>query len=145
MLLGLAFIIAEAFLPSFGILGIGGAVALIIGSVILFEPGSAGYSVPLSFIVTLSVVSAIVVFSIVALAARARKRAVVSGSEHIIGARGVVLYDMEREGWAQVQGERWRVVSRAPLSRGQAVRVSRIDGLTLTVEAEPEASRGGPS
>ena len=136
VLLGLAFIIAEAFLPSFGTLGIGGAVALIIGSVILFEPGAAGYSVPLSFIVTLGVVSAIVVFSIVALAARARKRKVVSGSEHIIGARGVVLDDMQTEGWARVEGERWRIVSRVPLARGQAVRVNRIDGLTLNVEPE---------
>jgi membrane-bound serine protease (ClpP class) len=136
VLLGLAFIIAEAFLPSFGTLGIGGAVALIIGTVILFEPGAAGYSVPLSFVVTLGLVSALVVFSIVALAARARKRKVVSGSEHIIGARGVVLDDMQTEGWARVEGERWRIVSRVPLARGQTVRVNRIDGLTLAVEPE---------
>ena len=136
ILLGLAFIIAEAFLPSFGTLGIGGAVALIIGSVILFEPGTAGYSVPLAFIVTLGLVSAIVVFSMVALAAQARKRKVVSGSEHIIGAQGVVLDDMQAEGYARVQGERWRVVSRVPLVRGQTVRVNRIDGLTLGVEPE---------
>ena len=140
IVLGLAFIVAEAFLPSFGSLGIGGAVALIIGSVILFEPGAAGYSVPLAFIVTLGLASAGVVFSIVALAARARGRKVVSGSEHIIGAQGVTLEDMQGEGWAQVQGERWRVVSHMPLRRGQKVRVTRIDGLTLSVE--PEAGGG---
>jgi membrane-bound serine protease (ClpP class) len=136
ILLGLAFIVAEAFLPSFGTLGIGGAVALIIGSVILFEPHEGGYSVPLPFIVTLGVVSAATVFAIVALAAQARKRKVVSGSEHIIGAPGVVLDDMQAEGYARVQGERWRIVSRVPLTRGQAVRVNRIEGLTLGVEPE---------
>ena len=68
-----------------------------------------------------------------------------SGSEHIIGARGVVLDDMQAEGYARVQGERWRIVSRLPLVRGQTVRVNRIDGLTLDVEPEQEASRGGPS
>lgn len=136
ILLGLAFIVAEAFLPSFGSLGIGGAIALIIGSVILFEPHEGGYSVPLPFVVTLGLVSATTVFAIVALAAQARKRKVVSGSEHIIGAQGVVLDDMQNEGWARVQGERWRVVSHVPLVRGQTVRVSRIDGLTLSVEPE---------
>jgi membrane-bound serine protease (ClpP class) len=136
ILLGLTFIVAEAFLPSFGSLGIGGAIALIIGSVILFEPNEGGYSVPLPFVVTLGLVSAATVFAIVALAARARKREVVSGSEYIIGARGVVLDDMQAEGYARVQGERWRIVSRVPLARGQAVRVNRIEGLTLDVEPE---------
>jgi membrane-bound serine protease (ClpP class) len=140
IILGLAFIVAEAFLPSFGALGIGGAVALIIGSVILFEPQAGGYRVPLPFIVTVGVASAIVVFSIVAMAARVRKRRVVSGSEHIIGAPGLVLADMQNDGWAQVQGERWRIASRVPLARGQRVRVTRIDGLTLGVE--PETGQG---
>ncbi len=138
ILLGLAFIIAEAFLPSFGALGIGGAVALIIGSVILIEPEAGGYTVPLPFTVTLGVVSALIVFTIVAMAAQARKRTVVSGSEYIIGAQGMVLDDMQTEGWAQVQGERWRIVSRVPLARGQRVRVSRIEGLTLSVEPDAE-------
>ena len=140
--LGIAFIVAEAFLPSFGSLGIGGVVALIIGSVILFEPQAGGYRVPLPFIVTLGVVSAAIVFSIVAMAARVRKRRVVSGSEHIIGAPGLVLGDMQGEGWAQVQGERWRVASRVPLAGGQKVRVVRIDGLTLSVEPEIEHGKG---
>jgi len=142
ILLGLAFVVAEAFLPSFGSLGIGGAIALVIGSVILFEPHDGGYSVPLPFVVTLGGVSAVTVFAIVALAARARKRQVVSGREHIIGAEGVVLEDMRGEGWARVQGERWRIASHAPLARGQRVRVNRIDGLTLDVEPEAGSSMG---
>jgi membrane-bound serine protease (ClpP class) len=142
ILLGLAFIVAEAFLPSFGALGIGGAVALVIGSVILFEPEAGGYRVPLPFIVTLGGVSAVIVFTIVAMAARVRKRQVVSGSEHIIGAPGMVLADMQNDGWAQVQGERWHIASRVPLARGQRVRVTRIDGLTLSVEPETEPQGG---
>lgn len=138
ILLGLAFIVAEAFLPSFGALGIGGAVALTIGSVILIEPQAGGYTVPLSFTVTLALASAAIVFLIVAMAARARKRPVVSGSEDIIGAQGVVLDDMQTQGWVRVHGENWRIVSRRPLVRGQKVRVIRIEGLTLGVEPETE-------
>ena len=138
ILLGIAFIVAEAFLPSFGALGIGGAIALTIGSVILIEPGAAGYTVPLSFSVTLGLASAAIVFFIVMMAARARKRPVVSGREDIIGAAGVVLGDMQTQGWARVRGENWRVVSSGPLAQGQKVRVMRIDGLTLSVEPESE-------
>ena len=137
--LGLAFIVAEAFLPSFGALGIGGTAALVIGTVMLIEPDATGYSVPLAFVVALGLTSALVVFAIVAMAVKARQRRVVTGREHIVGAAGVVLDDLQQQGWARVQGESWQVVSATPLSRGQKVRVTAIDGLTLTVE--PEAAQ----
>jgi membrane-bound serine protease (ClpP class) len=137
ILLGLAFIVAEAFLPSFGSLGIGGVVALVFGSVILFDPEvAAGYTLPLSFIVMLSATSAAVVFFTVWLALKARRRPVVSGHAEIIGASGTALADIEREGWAQVRGETWRVVSAAPVASGQKLRVTGIDGLTLRVEPQ---------
>jgi membrane-bound serine protease (ClpP class) len=144
IVLGLAFIVAEAFMPSFGSLGIGGVVALVIGLVILFDPDiAAGYRLPLSFIVTFTAASATVTFATVWFALKARRRPVVSGSEEIIGANGVALADIEREGWAQVRGENWRVVSAAPLVRGESLRVTGIEGLTLHVE--PESKRGGGS
>jgi len=134
ILIGLAFIVAEAFVPSFGALGIGGTAALVIGAVILFDPETAaGFAVPLPFVVTLALVSATIVFAIVALAMRARRRPVVSGREEIIGAPGIVLDNLQTEGWARVHGESWRVVSSVPLLRDQRIRVTRIDGLTLSV------------
>jgi membrane-bound serine protease (ClpP class) len=140
ILLGLAFIVAEAFLPSFGSLGIGGVVALVFGSVILFDPEvAAGYTLPLSFVVTLAAASATVVFFTVWVALKARRRPVVSGHEEIIGASGTALSDFERDGWAQVRGETWRVVSAAPLVSGQKLRVSGIDGLTLRVEPDNQS------
>ena len=139
ILLGLAFIVAEAFLPSFGSLGIGGVVALVFGSVILFDPEvAAGYTLPLSFVVTLAGGSATVVFFTVWFALKARRRPVVSGHAEIIGTGGTALSDFEREGWAQVRGETWRVVSAAPLARGQKLRVSGIEGLTLRVEPDDQ-------
>jgi membrane-bound serine protease (ClpP class) len=138
IVLGLGFIVAEAFLPSFGSLGIGGVVALVIGMVILFDPDiAAGYRLPYSFIATFAAVSATLTFATVWFALKARHRPVVSGSEEIIGASGAALSDFEREGWAQVRGETWRVVSAAPLARGERLRVTGIDGLTLRVEPVP--------
>src|SRR5215831_3057868 len=135
ILLGIAFLVAEAFVPSFGALGIGGAVALVFGSVILIDPEeAAGYAVPVPFSVTLAVLSAALVFGTVYFALFARRRPVVSGREDIVGASGEALEDFTGEGWARVRGENWRAVSATPLGRGQKVRVLGIDGLTLRVE-----------
>jgi membrane-bound serine protease (ClpP class) len=133
--LGIAFLVAEAFVPSFGALGIGGAVALVFGSVILIDPETAGgYAVPRLFSVTIGVASAALVFATVLFAVKARRRPVVSGREDILGASGEAIEDFEREGWARVRGEQWRVTSASPVSRGQKVRVTAIDGLMLRVE-----------
>ena len=137
IVLGLAFIVSEAFLPSFGALGIGGTIALIIGAVMLIEPEARGSTMSIAFVAALGLTSAVVVFTIVAMAVKARKREVVSGRELMLGATGTVLEDMQSEGWARVQGESWRVVSTTPLSRGQMVRVTGIEGLTLSVEPFP--------
>ena len=143
ILLGVAFIVAEAFLPSFGIIGIGGAVALTIGAVILFEGDVSGsYALPLSFVVTIGAVSSAVVFATVALALRARKRAVVSGGESLIGAQGIALDDFEREGWVHVAGERWHATSTRGLKRGQSLRVKSRTGLTLVVEPDNQGGDG---
>ncbi len=134
ILLGVAFIVAEAFLPSFGILGIGGAMALTIGAVILFDGDISGVdALPLPFAVTLGAASAGVVFATVALALRARRRPVVSGGEELIGMHGIALEDFERDGWVHVAGERWRAMSGVPLRRGQSLRVQSRTGLTLSV------------
>lgn len=134
ILFGIACIVGEAFVPSFGTLGIGGAVAVTVGMVILIDPDVPGYGVPVPLFVGVGLFSAALVFATASLAARARRRPVVSGREDLLGAEGVVLHDMEKEGWARVRGETWRVVSRVPLASGQPVRVTRLDGLTLTVE-----------
>ncbi|HXF67286.1 MAG TPA: nodulation protein NfeD [Burkholderiales bacterium] len=146
ILLGLAFIVAEAFLPSFGVLGIGGVVALLIGSVILFDPEAAGdYRLPTAFVVAFTTLSGAAVFLIVTLALRARRRPVVSGAEEMVGSRGEVLEDFEAEGWARVHSERWRVVAPRPMRRGERVRVTGVSGLTLRVEPDEETSEGRKS
>ena len=139
ILLGTAFLVAEAFVPSFGALGIGGAAALVFGSVILIDPEeAAGLAVPLPFSVMLGVASAALVFCTVWFALRARRRPVVSGREDLVGAPGEALDDFsgDGEGWAHVRGENWRVVSTTPFGRGQKLRVLGIDGLTLRVEPD---------
>jgi membrane-bound serine protease (ClpP class) len=135
--LGIIFMVAEAFLPSFGALGAGGIVAFVIGSIILMdEPGLPAFEIPYTLIGGLAVASGAFVFFIVGMAVRNRRRPVVSGREYLIGASGVALEDFDREGWARVQGETWRVQSPGPVRQGQALRVTAMRGLILTVEVD---------
>ena len=73
-------------------------------------------------------------FFVANLALRARRRPVVTGAEELIGASGVILEDMEDEGWARVHSESWRVHSDVPLKRGSPVRVRARHDLLLEVE-----------
>ena len=133
ILLGLAFFVAEAFVPSYGSLSVGGIIAFAIGAVLLIDSDVPGFGVPRSLIAGLAVVTALFVVLVSSMALKARRRPVVSGSEELIGSVGVAQDDIEREGWARIHSEQWRVVSGVPLKRGQAVRVVKRHGLVLTV------------
>jgi len=138
IVVGIAFMVAEAFLPAFGSLGIGGLIAFVLGSIILIDPDSvpSGFEIPYTLIGGVAAASAGFVFLVVGMAVRQRRRPVLTGREQMIGAVAEALEDFEREGWARVHGESWRARSSTPVRRGERLRVKAIDGLILTVEVE---------
>ena len=138
MLLGIVLMISEAFVPSFGALGVGGIAAFIIGSVMLINTDVPGYGIPWALIVPVALTSALFSFFVASMALRARRRPVVTGAEELIGAPGEILDDMEHEGWARIHSEQWRVRSSVPLKRGNAVRVRARHDLILDVEPDKE-------
>jgi membrane-bound serine protease (ClpP class) len=133
MLVGIAFMVGELFFPAYGSLGIGGAIAFVVGSVILIDTDVPGFGVPFSLVLGVAAAGAAFLFLAVGMMLKARRRPVVSGREELIGSSGVVLEDYEHEGWARVHGETWRIRSAAPLKRGQRVRVAAMNGLLLDV------------
>lgn len=138
MVLGIVLMVSEAFVPSFGALGLGGIAAFILGSVMLIDTDVPGYGLPWMLIVPVAVTSALFSFFVASMALRARQRPVVTGAEEMIGATGVTLEEIEHEGWARVHGEQWRVRSTVPLPRGSAIRVRARHGLILDVEPGKE-------
>ncbi len=134
ILLGIALMAAEAFTPSFGILGIGGAIAFVIGGAILIDTDVPQFQVSWPILAAVAVFSLGMAVTIARLAMTSRRRKVVSGREELIGSHGTVL-DWEKErGHVFVHSERWRASGVHSLRAGEPVRVVAIDGLTLEVE-----------
>ena len=135
--LGIGFMIAEAFFPTFGSLGIGGIIAFVLGSIMLIEDTELpGFEIPIALIAGMAAASAGFLIFVVGMLVKSRRQAVVSGREHMIGARGEALGDFQGEGWARVRGEQWKVRAAASVRRGQRLRVTGMHGLVLDVEPE---------
>jgi membrane-bound serine protease (ClpP class) len=134
IILGVTLMVSETFLPSFGVLGLGGIVAFAIGSVMLIDTDLPGYGISWALIMPVAATTALFIFLITSMALRAHKRPVVTGSEELLGAEGEVLDDMQKEGWARVHGELWRVRSSIPLARGSKVNVTARHNLILEVK-----------
>ncbi|MCE0760444.1 nodulation protein NfeD [Marinobacter sp. G11] len=142
IMLGLAFIVGEAFVPSFGILGIGGIVAFVTGSVILMDGSHRQISLPT--IGGTAVVAGGFMLWTVTRFIGLRRRHPVSGSEQIVHEHGLALDDFKPEhdqflGHVRVSGERWNARSGSAITDGMEVRVTGIDGLTLQVEPGSDA------
>jgi membrane-bound serine protease (ClpP class) len=137
--LGIGFMVAEAFLPSFGSLGVGGLIAFVLGSIMLIEDTELpGFEIPYALIGGVAVGSAGFLIFVLGMLVRSRRRPVVSGREEMIGATAEALDDFQDEGWARVHGEQWKVRADRPVRRGQRLRVTGMHGLVLSVEPEGE-------
>jgi len=134
ILLGVGLMVAEAFAPSFGMLGIGGTIAFVFGSIILIDTEAPGFGIDLSVIITFAVASVLLFVFVIGMAIKARRRPVVSGMEQLLGGEGVVIGDFDGNGTISIHSERWSARAGVPLKKGQRVRVTGLDGLTLQVE-----------
>ena len=133
ILLGLAFMVAEAFVPAFGALGIGGVVAFVIGSVMLLDTDIPGYGVSWQVIAAIGGTTSAFFAVVLVMAVKAQRRPVVSGTEELIGSYGHVADWADRKGRVRVQGELWQASAAHTLEPGARVRIAAIDGLALTV------------
>jgi membrane-bound serine protease (ClpP class) len=133
IILGIILMIAEVMSPSFGALGFGGIIAMVVGSIILMDTDVPGYTVSRSLIGSIAVAGSLGMMAIVWIAVRARQRPVVSGREELVGAEGVAVEDFAGAGHVYVHSERWNAFAEVPVRENQAVVVTGLDGLTLKV------------
>jgi membrane-bound serine protease (ClpP class) len=132
--------VAEAFMPSFGIVGIGGIIAFAIGSLLMFDTDVPGFSLSWPAVALGTGVTAAFFLIAIAAAWRAHLRTVVTGEPALLGLSGRVVTWDGNQGLVHVQGEDWQARSEAPLAPGQAVRVAARRDLTLIVEPDTQAT-----
>ncbi len=133
LIVGAGMMAAEFFFPAYGSLGVGGLIAFIVGSLILFS-GASGIEVALPLIGGLATVGGLVILGIVYLATHARRSPVVTGTQAMLGAVVEAVEDFTARGRVRYGGELWNACSAAPLKAGQTARVMKVEGLTLWVE-----------
>ena len=136
MILGLALMTAEAFAPSFGVLGVGGIAAFVVGSIILMDTKVPGFQVARALIGGVALTGGLVFLLTAGFLVRARRQKVVTGPEQLLQETAVALEDFEHTGMVRLHAELWRAHSATPVRQGQRLRVLRVTG--LTVEVEPE-------
>jgi membrane-bound serine protease (ClpP class) len=136
VVLGTGMIIAEFFFPTYGSLGLGGLVAFVIGSLILFDTDVPGMNVARPLIAALATVGGLLILAIVYLAGRSLRHPVATGREGMIGAAAEVVADFSGRGQVRYGGELWNARSSAALHAGDTARIVRVEGLTLWVEPE---------
>jgi membrane-bound serine protease (ClpP class) len=136
VVLGLMLMVAEAFLPSFGVLGLGGIVAFVAGALMLIDTDIPGFGIPPGLIGGLALGSALLLIGTARLALATRRRPLSSGDATLIGATATVenlTQAGDHAGWVRIEGELWQAASGLPLKPSQTVRIVGRKGLTLEV------------
>jgi membrane-bound serine protease (ClpP class) len=136
MMLAFTLFVLEVKFTSHGILGVGGAVAMVLGAVMLVDSPVPEMRIRWSTAIGLALPFSAITIFLLTIAARARRNKVETGSEGMIGLSGTAITSLAPEGKVFVHGEYWNAISVRPAAAGVRVRVTAIDGLRLTVEPE---------
>ena len=144
LILALALFVLEAKFTSHGILGIGGAVAMVLGAVILVNGPIPEMRIRWSTAIGLALPFSAITLLLLSLVVSARRHKVETGVEAMIGATGSAITELSPEGKVLVRGEYWDAVALRPVTAGARVRITAVDKLKLTVEPVPDTSGGRP-
>lgn len=132
--LGIALMVAETLVTSVGVLGIGGVIAFVTGSILLLDSEVPGYQVPLGLVAGVASAASLLMLLSLRLLLRSSRRPPLQADAGLAHAEAVALEDFAAEGWVEVHGENWRARSPVPVRRGQRLRIARVQGLLLDVE-----------
>ena len=135
ILLALALFVMDIFAPTHGVLTGGGIIAFFLGALMLFNHAPSGYNLPMSWIVSTTLVTAAFFFFFVSKGIRAQRQPVKVGAETMIGKTVNALSRIDSTGGKVfIEGEHWNAVSETPVEIGQAVEIIGMTGLTLKVK-----------
>jgi membrane-bound serine protease (ClpP class) len=134
ILLGVMLIVAEAFVPSFGTLGLGGIAAFVFGSIILLDSDIPGMAIARALIGGVALTASTLLLAMGYLLMRIRRKPAVSGIESMLGTVAEALEDFDKTGTVFINGERWNARSAATVKKGEKLQITAVDHLVLEVE-----------
>lgn len=143
ILLGLSLLISELFVPSFGILGVGGIVAFVLGSLLLFDTPESNLTLDPNIVYAAAATFGAFTMWVSYLVVRSQRRKPALGREGLIGEIGEVRERIAgtRGGKIFVHGEHWNAASEEPIEVGERAEVVRVDGMRLLVRRLPDPAR----
>jgi membrane-bound serine protease (ClpP class) len=142
ILFAVGLMIAEAFVPSFGVLGVGGIVAFVLGSLLLFDTPESTIAVERPIIAAAVLTVSGFMLAIGYLVLRTQRRRATTGADGLVGEIGVVRERIDRDGKIFVHGEHWNAVSDTPLEVGERIEVVCVEkGMRLRVRRAPADAR----
>ena len=133
-LLGIVFFVLEASVTSYGLLAIGGIVAMLIGSVMLIKSDAEFFQISWAVILPVITLASVFTLLVIGTGINALRRRPATGREEMIGLVGIARTALAPDGQLAVRGELWEAVSEEPVSAGDQVEVTAVDGLRLRVK-----------
>jgi len=140
IVLAIGFFVAEIKVTSHGLLAVGGVIALVLGSLILFQAEPSGPRLSLPVIAAATIATTAFFLWVVGAGLRAQRRRVTTGGAGLVGSRAMVIERTDRRGRVRLGDEIWNAASDAPLEVGNEVEIMGVDGLVLRVR--PLAKEG---
>lgn len=138
ILLAVILFIAEIKVTSYGMLSVGGAIALLLGSMMLIDtssPWEKAIEISMSVIITTIVIIAATFTILGWLVLRAHKRKAMTGESGMLGETGEVFEDIiGGKGMVRVMGEIWNAVAHEDIPKGSRVKVTHVKDLTISVQ-----------
>jgi membrane-bound serine protease (ClpP class) len=134
LVLAAIFFALEIKFTSHGVLGTGGAIALVLGSMLLIDSPIPEMRIHLSTAIAVALPFALITSFLLTIAIRARKNKVVTGLEAMIGKRGVAVEELNPSGRVMAHGEYWNASALVPIHAGEQVKVIALDGFALRVD-----------
>ena len=133
-LLGIVFFVLEASVTSYGLLAIGGVVAMLIGSVMLIKSDAEFFQISWAVILPVITLASVFTLLVIGTGINALRRRPATGREEMVGLVGIARTALAPDGQLAVRGELWEAVSEQPVSAGDQVEVTAVDGLRLHVK-----------
>jgi membrane-bound serine protease (ClpP class) len=145
LLLAAALFVAEIYVTSYGLLTVGGVVALVLGSMMLIRSPDPALQISLWLVAGIASAAVLTVLMMMTLVVRTHRAQVATGVEGLVGRRGVARTELSPAGSVFVHGEIWAARAEDTVPAGEEIEVVAVDGMRLRVRSATPSQVSRPA